>query len=128
VEQHEREESARLKDEEARKEILRLRILWKSIEMSLVTKRSATYRELLEQIWKDFNIAEDYYPRSRDPLETIRLRRYNSSQKAPMNAFDVSTQGGVKLSHLPLNEYTVRICCFLLVIVLCSCFVYVTTT
>ena len=106
VREYDIEIEKRAREEEERKDTLRLRIQWKTIEMSVQTKRSLTYRELLLQLWRDFNINEDYLD-ERNPFETIRLRRFNSQQKTPMGAFDFDAQGTVKLSHLPLNEYTV---------------------
>ena len=106
VREYELELEQRAREEEERKETLRLRVQWKTIEMSVHTKRSMTYRDLLLQLWREFNIDEDYFE-ERNALETIRLRRFNSQLKTPMGAFDLDAQGFVKLSHLPLNEYTV---------------------
>ena len=106
VREYEMELEQRAREEEERRETLRLRIQWKTIEMSVHTKRSQTYRDLLLQLWEEFNIDQDFFD-ERNPFETIRLRRFNSQLKTPMGAFDVASQGSVKLSHLPLNEYTV---------------------
>lgn len=106
VEQHDREQVAREAEEEERKNVLKLRVHWKKIEMEVLTKRSVTYNQLLEQLWLDFNIAEDFAEDARvSPLEVLRLRRFSAYNATPLQAFDVKSSGTVKLSHLPLNEY-----------------------
>ena len=113
VTQHENEERNRLVEEEERKSIMRLKVLWKGAEKQVLTKRTATYSELLCQLWNDLHIDEEYTDADKreafkmiSPSDYIRLRRYSSHLKTPLQAYDIKVHGSTKLSHIPFNEYT----------------------